>query len=167
MSLSISKLLDLNGNGERDKYIGSDPSFPNRNPNNKMVRPMNEKNQGYDPYEYDQFNQIMKQSRQAEYNLSSLKMDIKSKAPNPFDLDSRVPRPFKTGGLEGSLDPAQSRRRIDPNHAPPYDFNFGAESQKFGLPQSTHNSSNNESLIRMAHSNYLKSLNKYNVPNVV
>ncbi len=160
MSLSISKLMDLVG----DKNKGSDlnienPDIPNRYKKLTGVKGMiapNNKNHNYSPYEFDLFNEVMKQSAAKRYDMSGLHLDLKQKkGTEPIFQET-----------EGWIDPAQRRRAYDPNHAPPFDYVNGAAFQKFGIDKDEQVAHDNVSLIQMAHKNYNNYLNRYNVPSI-
>lgn len=156
MSLSISKLLDLAGGKEKDPLDNRNPDLPVRYDKVKGIKKSSNKTQTYEPYDYDQYNTIMKPSREDQYNVTNLYLNIKSKP--------GVKQPFTTS--EGWFEPAQRRREYDPNAAPPFDFVFGSEDQEFGTTKSELGSKNNAGLVKQAHVNYMNYLNRYNVPTI-
>lgn len=61
--------------------------------------------------------------------------------------------------LEGAINPENIRRKIDPLHAPPYDYNTGAEGIDFRiLPSSTYKATNSLDLINKARASYASRL---------
>ncbi len=160
MSLSISKLMDLVGDNNKEKDLIGDrnPDIPFRYNKIKGVKGMKIKgnNHNYNPSELDQFNEVMKQSAAKRYDMSGLHLDLKQKkGTQPIFQE-----------MEGWIDPATRRRAYDPNHAPPFDYAIGGAFQKFGTDKDETTSHDNVSLIQMAHANYNKWLNRYNVPSI-
>lgn len=156
MSLSINKLLNLAGINEKEKMIDKNPDFPDRYNKVRGLKKPSDKNHNYDAYEFDQFNLIMRPSRDDLENVTNLHLNIKNKL--------GTQQPYDTS--EGWFDPAQKRRTHDPNKAPPFDFTFGSEDQKFGTDKDEMVSHNNEGLVKMAHTNYMNYMNRYNVPSI-
>lgn len=157
MSFSISKLMNLvDQNKPREMLNEGNPDLPNRYKNLKGMKAPNNKNHDFNPYEFDHFNEVMKQSGAKRYDMSSLHLDLKQrKGTEPIFQET-----------EGWIDPAQRRRAYDPNHAPPFDFVNGAAFQKFGIDKDETTSHDNVSLIQEAHKNYNNYINRYNVPSV-
>ena len=78
-----------------------------------------------------------------------------------YDFKSKIKKPYAFEQTDGWIDPAQRRRATDPNHAPPYDYNFGSNFQKFDNDSDEKISHNNVDLIRKAHESYYNSIYRY------
>jgi hypothetical protein len=155
MSLSINRLLDLAGKqDERKEMLGKNPDIPERYNSIKGMQMSSDKNMGNDPSTYDKFGEVMRQDRQHRYNATNLYLDIHKK--------NGVALPIYT--LEGYLDPGNRRRMSDPMHAPPPDMSVGTERQIFETGPNEDVAHDNVSLVQLAHQNYNKFINRYNIP---
>lgn len=157
MPFSISKLMEAIGdNKPREVLNEGNPEIPNRYNKLKGMQVPNNTNHNFSPYDFDHYNEIMKQSGAKRYDMSGLHLDLKQKkGTEPIFQET-----------EGWIDPAQRRRAYDPNHAPPFDFVNGAAFQKFGTEPSENVAHDNVSLIQTAHKNYNNYINRYNVPSI-
>ncbi len=155
MSLSINRLLDLSGQqDDRKEKLGKNPDIPERYHSIKGMKAPSNKNEQFDSSSYDKFGEIMKQDRDKRYNATNLYLDIKGK--------NGTALPIYT--LEGYIDPGVRRRMQDSLHAPPPDLSIGTESQIMSTGQNEEKSHDNVSLIQMAHQNYVRFINRYNIP---
>ncbi|MES2577057.1 MAG: hypothetical protein V4589_05565 [Bacteroidota bacterium] len=151
MSLPISKImnLDLDENKET-KSRATLNEFPERYSKLKGLQEMKGKNHSYDLGQFDRFNIAMKQTKNKK-GMSDLYLDIKNKVKKPYGFEQ----------TDGWIDPAQRRRQTDPNHAPPYDYVFGSNFQKFDNDNDERISHNNVDLIRKAHESYYNFIYRY------
>lgn len=158
MSLSISKLLDLsNNNDKRKEKLGINPDIPERYSTLKKfggIQGTSDKN--FDHSNFDKFSEIMRQDRYKRYNATNLFLDVRSKR------GTQLPN----YDLEGWIDPAQRRRYVDAIHAPPPDLSVGTERQEFATGKDEEVEFDNTSLVQMAHRNYNKYINRYNIPTI-
>ena len=156
MSLPISKLIDLGLGPEENKNKkiktrGQLNELPDRYKEVKHLKQISSNNHSFNPEEFDKFNVAMKQGKDNR-GMQDLHMNVYSKIKNHYDF----------ADTEGWIDPAQRRRLTDPNSAPPFDYTFGSNHQRFTIDKDELIAHNNVDLIRKAHESYYNHVNRYN-----
>ena len=67
--------------------------------------------------------------------------------------------------LEGSIDPNQIRRQIDPAHSLPNTFAHGSLYDKYQLPTNAYIATDNKSLLEQSRGSFDNYKNRYSLPN--
>ena len=160
MSLPISKLMDLGFEKKTkpmenlSKSRGLQAEYPERFKELKGIQKSTNINRNFIPDDFDQYGVAMRDTK-----------DHRGQVGLSLQVNSKVKLPYKFYQTDGWIDPAQRRRAVDPNSAPPYEYAGagGSAYQEFENDEDEMVSHNNVDLVRKAHESYYNQINRYNI----